>query len=679
MLLRTKIILGFSLVLLLTAITGVSAMYLTSVMSAASSMAGDIDNSRSLMQAGLVSTVRYTAFNDEADAELAKRLLTESRSLAQRASQSNTDPALAATFAETLALADKVLGEFEQLRAENRKVNASLAQAAALYDKMRNRYDKLLENVEALVRSLLDQDNISLLVRLNGIRDIINEQVRAGLLAYTMFSSGEAEQTVMTAITKSQEEMRGTVPMFKVRENRAMFESLLASYDEYCDHAVSYLHEQSALGDLQRAFRADLDKFGGLLEQLSLAGINAVQEADDTANAAAMVLLALALTAGVATALFISSNVMRQLGKDPGQLNILAGRVVNGDYDIDDGSRKLGVYGALVEMVGALRKNIDMATQESENAREQSARAQEAMKEAEAAGADARAKRDGMLVVAERLEEVSNVVSSASTELAAQIEQSERGAAEQAARVTETATAMEEMNSTVLEVARNAGNASEVSASTREKAEHGAAVVQEVVASIQGVQEASVALKDDMAALDDNARAISQIMAVISDIADQTNLLALNAAIEAARAGEAGRGFAVVADEVRKLAEKTMASTTDVGNAIKAIQDSAAKSMDQVDLTVGNIEKATELAIRSGDALREIVGMVDDTADQVRGIAAASEQQSASSEEINKSIMQVNTIAGETASAMQEAARAVSELAEQAQVLTGLIRELKNA
>ena len=299
--------------------------------------------------------------------------------------------------------------------------------------------------------------------------------------------------------------------------------------------------------------------------------------------------------------------------------------------------------------------------------------------EAAAAGADARAKRDGMLVVAERLEEVSNVVSSASTELAAQIEQSERGAAEQAARVTETATAMEEMNSTVLEVARNAGNASEVSASTREKAEHGAAEVQEVVGSIQGVQEASVALKDDMAALDDNARAISQIMAVISDIADQTNLLALNAAIEAARAGEAGRGFAVVADEVRKLAEKTMASTTDVGNAIKAIQDSAAKSMDQVDLTVGNIEKATELAIRSGDALREIVGMVDDTADQVRGIAAASEQQSASSEEINKSIMQVNTIAGETASAMQEAARAVSELAEQAQVLTGLIRELKNA
>lgn len=320
-----------------------------------------------------------------------------------------------------------------------------------------------------------------------------------------------------------------------------------------------------------------------------------------------------------------------------------------------------------------------MATQESENAREQSARAQEAMKEAEAAGADARAKRDGMLVVAERLEEVSNVVSSASTELAAQIEQSERGAAEQAARVTETATAMEEMNSTVLEVARNAGNASEVSASTREKAEHGAAVVQEVVASIQGVQEASVALKNDMAALDDNARAISQIMAVISDIADQTNLLALNAAIEAARAGEAGRGFAVVADEVRKLAEKTMASTSQVGDAITAIQESANQSMRQVETAVHSIDTATELAGHSGEALEEIVKITESTEDQVRAIAAASEQQSASSEEINRSVTQVTTIAGETARAMEEATHAVSDLARQAQILNSLVEDMRRA
>ena len=150
-------------------------------------------------------------------------------------------------------------------------------------------------------------------------------------------------------------------------------------------------------------------------------------------------------------------------------------------------------------------------------------------------------------------------------------------------------------------------------------------------------------------------------------------------AIEAARAGEAGRGFAVVADEVRKLAEKTMASTTDVGNAIKAIQSSAAKSMEQVDLTANNIGKVTELAIHSGEALHEIVSMADNTADQVRGIAAASEQQSASSEEINRSIAEVNSIAGETAAAEREAAQAVSYLAHQASVLSGLIDDMKRA
>ena len=182
-----------------------------------------------------------------------------------------------------------------------------------------------------------------------------------------------------------------------------------------------------------------------------------------------------------------------------------------------------------------------------------------------------------------------------------------------------------------------------------------------------------------MRALAEQARSIDRIMGVISDIADQTNLLALNAAIEAARAGDAGRGFAVVADEVRKLAEKTMASTNDVGNAIKAIQESTAKSMEGVERSVARIGEATELAGQSGSALEEIVATVEATADQVNAIATASEEQSAASEEINQSIVQVNDMSRQTAEAMAEAAKAVSGLAAQAQTLTELIRELKQA
>ena len=390
-------------------------------------------------------------------------------------------------------------------------------------------------------------------------------------------------------------------------------------------------------------------------------------------------MLIVVLLISVVLMAFIIRNTLRQLGKDPGELNAIAHRVVDGDYNIDDGGKKMGVYGAIVEMVNALKRNIENAQRESENAKEQSRKAREAMEQAEAASTEAQSKTEAMLVAADKLEQVGSVVSSASTELSAQIEQSDRGAAESAQRLSEAATAMNEMNATVQEVARNAGSASTASAETKQKAEAGAEVVAKAVHSIEQVHQMSLELKGDMVQLNEHAQDITRIMNVISDIADQTNLLALNAAIEAARAGEAGRGFAVVADEVRKLAEKTMASTNDVGNAIKSIQESTAKSMTGVDNAVERIGEANELASRSGAALEEIVATVEATGDQVNAIATASEEQSAASEEINQSIVQVNDMSRQTAEAMGEAAKAVSELAAQAQTLTELIRELKQA
>ena len=332
---------------------------------------------------------------------------------------------------------------------------------------------------------------------------------------------------------------------------------------------------------------------------------------------------------------------------------------------------------SLKKMIASLIEGIKKAEALSVSAQEESRKAQEAMIQAEAAGKEAQAKTEAMLVAADKLEEVGNVVSSASSELSAQIEQSDRGAAESAQRLSEAATAMNEMNATVQEVAKNAGSASAASADTKEKAQVGAQVVEKAVRSIEQVHQMSLELKGDMTQLNEHAQDITRIMGVISDIADQTNLLALNAAIEAARAGEAGRGFAVVADEVRKLAEKTMASTNDVGNAIKAIQESTAKSMTGVDNAVERIGEATELASRSGAALQEILTTVEITADQVNAIATASEEQSAASEEINQSIVQVNDMSRQTAEAMGEAARAVSDLAAQAQGLTELIEAMK--
>ncbi|WP_411331133.1 methyl-accepting chemotaxis protein [Desulfovibrio desulfuricans] len=398
-------------------------------------------------------------------------------------------------------------------------------------------------------------------------------------------------------------------------------------------------------------------------------------------------LLTLACALIVGTMIFFSARgIVRMLGGISGVAEAVAGgRLETNDKEraLFDAAEKRGdefstLAAGMRRMVQSIRHLLSESehkTQAAQHATEEAekatARAEEAARQAESA------KREGMLTAAGQLEEVVSVISAASTELSAQIEQSDRSAVESAQRLAEAATAMNEMNATVQEVARNASAASAVSAETRANAESGANIVENALQSIGQVHKVSLALKGDMTTLNQHAQAITQIMNVISDIADQTNLLALNAAIEAARAGEAGRGFAVVADEVRKLAEKTMASTNDVGNAISAIQGSAGQSVAAMDKALAEVEKATELAKQSGEALQGIVTKVEESADQVSAIATASEQQSATSDEINQSIVSVNEMSSQTAQAMGEASRAVSELARQAERMSELISEMK--
>jgi len=399
----------------------------------------------------------------------------------------------------------------------------------------------------------------------------------------------------------------------------------------------------------------------------------------DAITAVTLILCLSTLLLSLAVIFLVVRASLRPLGVLAGAAAAIAsGNLKVEIHDQNFGGEMLELSTSLKNMITSLLELISKAEAMSEDAKAQTIKAREATKEAEEARLAAEnAKREGMLQAAGHLEDVVHVISSASEELSAQVEQSERGSATQAARVAETATAMEEMNSTVLEVARSAGAASELSGDTRARAEDGAKIVRDAVTGIRSVQEVSLQLKDDMNTLSGQAESISAIIGVISDIADQTNLLALNAAIEAARAGDAGRGFAVVADEVRKLAEKTMISTKDVGDAISAIQGSVRQSITQVDKAVSLIDEATEKAGASGTALDEIVHMVDNVADQVRSIATASEEQSSTSEEINRSVSEVNIIAEQTAQAMGEAARAVSELAVQAQRLSALIEDMK--
>ncbi len=279
--------------------------------------------------------------------------------------------------------------------------------------------------------------------------------------------------------------------------------------------------------------------------------------------------------------------------------------------------------------------------------------------------------------VARDASDLSGNVALAAEELNAQVAQASQGADEQQKKITEIATAMEEMNLTVMEVAQNASKSATDAEEAKEKASVGMEVVSEALGAIGTIQKRVYQLKGHMDALGTRSDEIGSILGVINEIADQTNLLALNAAIEAARAGEAGRGFAVVADEVRKLAEKTMAATNEVGSVLQSIQAGTKISLGEMDQAKEEVAQTAKLGKQADASLEQIVGLVDALADQIRAIATAAQEQSAASEEISQSTERVNTITLGTAQIMQDASSAVASLSGLADDLNAIIERMQ--
>lgn len=378
------------------------------------------------------------------------------------------------------------------------------------------------------------------------------------------------------------------------------------------------------------------------------------------------------------TAFFTDCRVIKRLERTSAFANELA----SGNYSAQLSRRYHDEIGTMVDalntMVDSLKAKISESEAATERAKLRQAEAVEAMKQAEEAKKQAeRAKRDGMLQAADQLSGVVDAVSHVSKALNDGIVKSDKGAKEQAHLALETAGSMDEMKGAVNAVAHSASDAAHASSDVRLKAKEGVEQVSQVTASMGELSAASAKISEDMQALGKHADGIGAILSVISDIADQTNLLALNAAIEAARAGEAGRGFAVVADEVRKLAEKTMTATHEVSQAISTIQASVRTNISSVTATGEMAQNVTDIVQRSGEVLNEILHLAEVSADQVSAIAAASEEQSASGEHISKSVDTISEIANQTVDTMQEADVAVKELIVQSNKLSQLIDDMK--
>lgn len=251
---------------------------------------------------------------------------------------------------------------------------------------------------------------------------------------------------------------------------------------------------------------------------------------------------------------------------------------------------------------------------------------------------------------------------SASAQISASSEEMAAGAQEQSSQASEVAVAVEQMTKTIFETSQNSTQATEASKNAGRFAKEGGNVVAETIRGMEIISEVVNHSAKTVHDLGKSSDQIGEIVQVINDIADQTNLLALNAAIEAARAGEQGRGFAVVADEVRKLAERTTTATKEIAVMIKQIQKDTNEAVNSMQKGTSEVERGKVLAEKAGKSLEEIISGTQIVEDIINQVAAASEEQSATSDQISKNITSISNVTQESASGIEQIAKASEDL-----------------
>ncbi|RRV09343.1 methyl-accepting chemotaxis protein [Pseudomonas sp. v388] len=607
-----KLALGFGLVLLMTLMITATAWFSTQSLISRGDRVSAISSVSQLSLELRVNRQRYEAlFNAESAAAVVQTLdrldaaLNKARSLLQTA--------------QTRERVDAQIQTAAQYRQAFTQMTKAIETREKTRSLMGDSADKAVAEVDKIEAELLQADNM---LAFNGIVGVSKQiqQARFQVRGYTYSGRAEFEKNANAAIDEA------------VTGVNTLAGDISSSFLPQLQQAIIGLNGyRNAVGqyrDAQAASKAALETMTPLGERLLVLSDELLDDQNtkrdqESAKAVMMILVAtlLAVVFSIIAALVITRQITRPLNDT---LRVVE-RVASGDLSHNltiERKDELGkLQGSIQRMTLSLRELIGGI-------------------------------RDGVTQIASAAEELSAVT-----------EQTSAGVNSQKIETDQVATAMHEMTATVQEVARNAEEASEAAVAADQQAREGERVVGEAIAQIERLASAVGDSSEAMGALKLESDKIGSVLDVIKSVAEQTNLLALNAAIEAARAGEAGRGFAVVADEVRSLAQRTQKSTEEIEGLIARLQSGTQQASTIMDSSRELTVSSVELTRRAGGSLESITRTVSAIQSMNQQIAAAAEQQSATADEINRSVINVRDVSEQTSAASEETAASSVELA----------------
>nr|WP_095100506.1 methyl-accepting chemotaxis protein [Pseudomonas sp. Irchel 3A5] len=613
-----KLALGFGAVLIFTALLSLLGWTSLDKLIYRTDRIGDIAELSDRLTVLRVTRLQYMLANgDDAAAQKVQVALDDFKKQQQLLLSTFTNPLNAKALSQLTDIIKNYETSLGQMRSgyqTSTKVRADMGVEAT----------KGAQLIAAINDSVLKQepsdpersDQLQLLADANMDFQLVRYEVRG----YTGNSNEKSEQAAFSQLETSIKNLDKLKAVFNATHGTEVAQ-LEASLRNYLALVQAYKTANDAIVNARKDMTAQGYEIVNIGEELSK--IQRSLAAQDTTKARSMQIggAVLALLLGIFAAIIITRQITRPLQQTLEVVN----RIASGDltHTITITRRdELGVLQQGIQRMGVTLRDLISGI------------------------------RDGVTQIASAAEELSAVT-----------EQTSAGVNNQKIETDQVATAMQEMSATVHEVARNAEQASVAAANADTQARDGDKVVGEAITQIEKLASEVLRSSDAMTLLEQESDKIGKVMDVIKAVAEQTNLLALNAAIEAARAGEAGRGFAVVADEVRGLAQRTQQSTEEIESLIAGLQNGT-RQVSQIMLGSRALtDNSVALTRKAGTSLESITQTVSSIQAMNQQIAAAAEQQSSVADEISRSIVNVRDVCEQTAEASEETAASSVELA----------------